>query len=211
MKSFEFYLVNKKHLKDLVFHRQFLSSITEKPFATYKKLKLKAAPPKLYPEDINKQHIGSICACIAKILDFYIVSKRKGFYEKFYYYKNLNSQKPIKRLVLHVNTKYIKILDSKIDLEAFNRLSLETSILESLKKGEHLISMTLPNSFKERIIQNYFLYERNKDYKHMYEGIFNSKFVKSLKSVTPINFSEVFEENDISTEEPIIDVKICLD
>lgn len=45
----------------------------------------------------------------------------------------------------------------------------------------------------------------------MYEGIFNSKFVKSLKSVTPINFSEVFEENNISTEEPIIDVKICLD
>lgn len=68
-----------------------------------------------------------------------------------------------------------------------------------------------PNSFKERIIQNYFLYERNKDYKYMYEGIFNSKFVKSLKSVTSINFSEIFEENDISTEEPIIDVKICLD
>ena len=211
MKYIEFYLVNKKHLKDLVFHRQFLSSITEEPFATYKKLKLKAAPPKLFPEDINKQHIGSICACIAKILDFYIVSKRKGFYEKFYYYKNLSSQKPIKRLTLYVSTKYIKILDSKIDLEAFNRLSLETSTLESLKKGEHLISMTLPNSFKERIIQNYFLYERNKYCKYMYEGIFNSKFVKSLKSVTPINFSEVFEENNISTEEPIIDVKICLD
>lgn len=211
MKSFEFYLVNKKHLKDLVFHRQFLSSITEKPFATYKKLKLKVSPPKLFAEDNNQQYIGSICACIAKILDFYIVSKRKGFYEKFYYYKNLSSQKPIKRLTLYVNTKYIKILDSKIDFEAFNRLSLETSTLESLKKGEHLISMTLPNSFKERIIQNYFLYERNKDYKYMYEGIFNSKFVKSLKSVTSINFSEVFEENDISTEEPIIDVKICLD
>lgn len=211
MKYVEFYLVNKKHLKDLVFHRQFLSSITEKPFATYKKLKLKAAPPKLFPEDINKQHIGSICACIAKILDFYIVSKRKGLYEKFYYYKNLNSQKPIKRLTLYVNTKYIKILDSKIDFEAFNRLSLETSILESLKKGEHLISMTLPNSFKERIIQNYFLYERNKDYKHMYEGIFSSKFVKSLENVTSINFSELFEENNISIEEPIIDIKICLD
>ena len=40
MKYIEFYLVNKKHLKDLVFHRQFLSSITEEPFATYKKLKL---------------------------------------------------------------------------------------------------------------------------------------------------------------------------
>lgn len=211
MKYIEFYLVNKKHLKDLVFHRQFLSSITEEPFATYKKLKLKAAPPKLFSEDINKQHIGSICACIAKILDFYIVSKRKGFYEKFYYYKNLSSQKPVKRLILHVNTKYIKILDSKIDLEAFNKLSLEPLTLESLKKGEHLISMTLPDSYKERIIQNYFLYERNKDCKYMYEGIFNSKFVKSLKSVTPINFSEVFEENNISTEEPIIDVKICLD
>lgn len=209
MKYVEFYLVNKKHLKDLVFHRQFLSSITEKPFATYKKLKLKAAPPKLFPE--NNNQLGSICACIAKILDFYIVSKRKGFYEKFYYYKNLSSQKPIKRLTLYVNTKYIKILDSKIDLEAFNRLSLGTSILESLKEGEHLISITLPNSYKERIIQNYFLYERNKDCKYMYEGIFNSKFVKSLKSVTPINFSEVFEENNISTEEPIIDVKICLD
>lgn len=95
MKSFEFYLVNKKHLKDLVFHRQFLSSITEKPFATYKELKLKAAPPKLFLENNNQQYIGSICACIAKILDFYIVSKRKGFYEKFYYYKNLSSQKPI--------------------------------------------------------------------------------------------------------------------
>lgn len=71
--------------------------------------------------------------------------------------------------------------------------------------------MTLPDSYKERIIQNYFLYERNKNCKYMYEGIFNSKFVKSLKSVTPINFSEVFEENDISTEEPIIYVKICLD
>lgn len=134
MKSFEFYLVNKKHLKDLVFHRQFLSSITEEPFTTYKKLKLKVSPPKLFAEDNNQQYIGSICACIAKILDFYIVSKRKGFYERFYYYKNLNSQKPIKRLILHVNTKYIKILDSKIDLEAFNRLSLETSTLESLKK-----------------------------------------------------------------------------
>lgn len=31
MKYIEFYLVNKKHLKDLVFHRQFLSSITEEP------------------------------------------------------------------------------------------------------------------------------------------------------------------------------------
>lgn len=209
MKSFEFYLVNKKHLKDLVFHRQFISSITEEPFTTYKKLKLKVSPPKLFLENNNQQYIGSIC--IAKILDFYIVSKRKGFYERFYYYKNLNSQKPIKRLTLYVNTKYIKILDSKIDLEAFNRLSLRTSILESLKEGEHLISITLPNSYKERIIQNYFLYERNKNCKYMYEGIFNSKFVKSLKSVTPINFSEVFEENDISTEEPIIDVKICLD
>lgn len=209
MKSFEFYLVNKKHLKDLVFHRQFLSSITEEPFTTYKKLKLKVSPPKLFLENNNQQYIGSIC--IAKILDFYIVSKRKGFYEKFYYYKNLSSQKPVKRLILHVNTKYIKILDSKIDLEAFNKLSLEPLTLESLKKGEHLISMTLPDSYKERIIQNYFLYERNKDCKYMYEGIFNSKFVKSLKSVTPINFSEVFEENNISTEEPIIDVKICLD
>lgn len=209
MKSFEFYLVNKKHLKDLVFHRQFLSSITEEPFTTYKKLKLKVSPPKLFAEDNNQQYIGSICACIAKILDFYIVSKRKGFYERFYYYKNLNSQKPIKRLILHVNTKYIKILDSKIDLEAFNRLSLETSTLESLKKGEHLISMTLPDSYKERIIQNYFLYERGN--KYMYEGIFNSRFIRSLRSVTPINFSEVFEENNISTEEPIIYVKICLD
>ncbi len=209
MKSFEFYLVNKKHLKDLVFHRQFISSITEEPFTTYKKLKLKVSPPKLFLENNNQQYIGSIC--IAKILDFYIVSKRKGFYEKFYYYKNLSSQKPVKRLILHVNTKYIKILDSKIDLEAFNKLSLEPLTLESLKKGEHLISMTLPDSYKERIIQNYFLYERNKDCKYMYEGIFNSKFVKSLKSVTPINFSEVFEENNISTEEPIIDVKICLD
>lgn len=208
MKYIEFYLVNKKHLKDLVFHRQFLSSITEEPFTTYKKLKLKVSPPKLFLENNNQQYIGSIC--IAKILDFYIVSKRKGFYEKFYYYKNLSSQKPVKRLILHVNTKYIKILDSKIDLEAFNKLSLEPLTLESLKKGEHLISMTLPDSYKERIIQNYFLYERNKDCKHMYEGIFNSKFVKSLKSVTPINFSEVFEENNISTEEPIIDVKICL-
>lgn len=209
MKYIEFYLVNKKHLKDLVFHRQFLSSITEEPFTTYKKLKLKVSPPKLFLENNNQQYIGSIC--IAKILDFYIVSKRKGFYEKFYYYKNLSSQKPVKRLILHVNTKYIKILDSKIDLEAFNKLSLEPLTLESLKKGEHLISMTLPDSYKERIIQNYFLYERNKDCKYMYEGIFNSKFVKSLKSVTPINFSEVFEENNISTEEPIIDVKICLD
>lgn len=209
MKYLEFYLVNKKHLKDLVFHRQFLSSITEEPFTTYKKLKLKVSPPKLFLENNNQQYIGSIC--IAKILDFYIVSKRKGFYEKFYYYKNLSSQKPVKRLILHVNTKYIKILDSKIDLEAFNKLSLEPLTLESLKKGEHLISMTLPDSYKERIIQNYFLYERNKDCKYMYEGIFNSKFVKSLKSVTPINFSEVFEENNISTEEPIIDVKICLD
>lgn len=209
MKSFEFYLVNKKHLKDLVFHRQFISSITEEPFTTYKKLKLKVSPPKLFLENNNQQYIGSIC--IAKILDFYIVSKRKGFYEKFYYYKNLSSQKPVKRLILHVNTKYIKILDSKIDLEAFNKLSLEPLTLESLKKGEHLISMTLPDSYKERIIQNYFLYKRNKDCKCMYEGIFNSKFVKSLKSVTPINFSEVFEENNISTEEPIIDVKICLD
>lgn len=209
MKYLEFYLVNKKHLKDLVFHRQFLSSITEEPFTTYKKLKLKVSPPKLFAEDNNQQYIGSICACVAKILDFYIVSKRKGFYEKFYYYKNLNSQKPIKRLVLHVNTKYIKILDSKIDFEAFNRLSLETSTLESLKKGEHLISMTLPNSYKERIIQNYFLYERGN--KYMYEGIFNSRFIRSLRSVTPINFSEVFEENNISTEEPIIEVKICLD
>lgn len=209
MKYLEFYLVNKKHLKDLVFHRQFLSSITEEPFTTYKKLKLKVSPPKLFAEDNNQQYIGSICACIAKILDFYIVSKRKGFYERFYYYKNLNSQKPIKRLILHVNTKYIKILDSKIDLEAFNRLSLETSTLESLKKGEHLISMTLPDSYKERIIQNYFLYERGN--KYMYEGIFNSRFIRSLRSVTPINFSEVFEENNISTEEPIIYVKICLD
>lgn len=209
MKYIEFYLVNKKHLKDLVFHRQFLSSITEEPFTTYKKLKLKVSPPKLFLENNNQQYIGSIC--IAKILDFYIVSKRKGFYEKFYYYKNLSSQKPVKRLILHVNTKYIKILDSKIDLEAFNKLSLGPLTLESLKKGEHLISMTLPDSYKERIIQNYFLYKRNKDCKYMYEGIFNSKFVKSLKSVTPINFSEVFEENNISTEEPIIDVKICLD
>lgn len=128
-----------------------------------------------------------------------------------YYSPCLGECTVVKRLILHVNTKYIKILDSKIDLEAFNKLSLEPLTLESLKKGEHLISMTLPDSYKERIIQNYFLYERNKDCKYMYEGIFNSKFVKSLKSVTPINFSEVFEENNISTEEPIIDVKICLD
>ena len=211
MKSFEFYLVNKKHLKDLVFHRQFLSSITKEPFITYKKLKLKVSPPKLFAEDNNQQYIGSICACIAKILDFYIVSKRKGFYERFYYYKNLNSQKPIKRLILHVNTKYIKILDSKIDLEAFNKLSLEPLTLESLKKGEHLISMTLPDSYKERIIQNYSLYKKSKGHDYMYEGIFNSKFVKSLKRVTSINFSELLEENNISTEEPIIYVKICLD
>lgn len=150
--------MNKKTFKRFsFFHRQFLSSITEEPFLQHiKNLKLKVSPPKLFAEDNNQQYIGSICACIAKILDFYIVSKRKGFYERFYYYKNLNSQKPIKRLVLHVNTKYIKILDSKIDLEAFNKLSLETSTLESLKKGEHLISMTLPDSYKERIIQNYF-------------------------------------------------------
>lgn len=69
--------------------------------------------------------------------------------------------------------------------------------------------MTLPDSYKERIIQNYFLYERGN--KYMYEGIFNSRFIRSLRSVTPINFSEVFEENNISTEEPIIYVKICLD
>lgn len=211
MKSFEFYLVNKKHLDDLIFHKQYLNLVTDQPFETYKKLKLRVGISNLFIEDNLGTYTGSICPNILKILDFYIVSKYRISMEKFYYYKNLKSQKPIKRLVLHVNTKYIKILDSKIDLEAFNRLSLETSILESLKKGEHLISMTLPNSFKERIIQNYFLYERNKDYKHMYEGIFNSKFVKSLKSVTPINFSEVFEENNVSTEEPIIDVKICLD
>lgn len=211
MKSFEFYLVNKKHLKDLIFHRQFLSSITKEPFITYKKLKLKVSPPKLFAENNNQQYIESICACIAKILDFYIVSKRKGFYERFYYYKNLNSQKPIKRLILHVNTKYIKILDSKIDLEAFNKLSLEPLTLESLKKGEHLISMTLPDSYKERIIQNYSLYKKSKGHDYMYEGIFNSKFVKSLKRVTSINFSELLEENNISTEEPIIYVKICLD
>ena len=56
MKYIEFYLVNKKHLKDLVFHRQFLSSITEEPFATYKKLKLKVSPPKLFAEDNNQQY-----------------------------------------------------------------------------------------------------------------------------------------------------------
>jgi hypothetical protein len=71
--------------------------------------------------------------------------------------------------------------------------------------------MTLPDSYKERIIQNYSLYKKSKGHDYMYEGIFNSKFVKSLKRVTSINFSELLEENNISTEEPIIYVKICLD
>lgn len=211
MKYVEFYLVNKKHLKDLVFHKQFLSSTAEKPFATYKKLKLKAGSPKLFIETNHKEWIRNICLCIIKILNFYIVPKRKSYYERFYYYKNLSSCKPIKRLVLHINAKHIKILDSKINFEAFNRLSLETSILESLKEGEHLISMTLPNSYKERIIQNKFIYKKSTGYGYISEGIFSSKFVKSLENVTSINFSELFEENNISIEEPIIDVKICLD
>ena len=76
--------------------------------------------------------------------------------EKFYYYKNLKSQKPIKRLVLHINTKHIEILDSKVDYEAYNKFPVEASILEHLKGGRHLITSVTPNSYRERIIQNYF-------------------------------------------------------
>ena len=210
MKSFEFYLVNKKHLDDLIFHKQYLNHVTDQPFETYKKLKLRVGTSKLFTEDNLGTYTCSICPNILKILDFYIVSKYRISMEKFYYYKNLKSQKPIKRLVLHINAKHIEILDSKIDYEAYNKFPVEASILESLKGGRHLITSSQPNSYRERIIQNYFYCKENKNFK-LFEGIFISRFLKYSKEITPINFSELLEENNISTEEPIIYVKICLD
>ena len=202
MKSFEFYLVNKKHLDDLIFHKQYLNHVTDQPFETYKKLKLRVGISNLFIEDNLGTYTGSICPNILKILDFYIVSKYRISMEKFYYYKNLKSQKPIKRLVLHINTKHIEILDSKIDYEAYDKFPGEASFKESLKRGRHLIT-SLPSSYKERMLQDKSL--------KLSEGIFISKFLKDSKEITPINFSELLEENDISTEEPIIYVKICLD
>lgn len=209
MKSFEFYLVNKKHLDDLIFHKQYLHPTTDQPFETYKKLKLRVGISNLFIEDNLGTYTGSICPNILKILDFYIVSKYRISIEKFYYYKNLKSQKPIKRLVLHINTKHIEILDSKIDYEVYDKFPGEASFKESLKRGRHLIT-SLPSSHKERILQNYLFCKEDKSLK-LSEGIFISKFLKDSKEITPINFSELLEENDISTEEPIIYVKICLD
>ena len=60
------------------------------------------------------------------------------------------------------------------------------------------------------MLQNYLFCKEDKSLK-LSEGIFISKFLKDSKEITPINFSELLEENDISTEEPIIYVKICLD
>ena len=145
-----------------------------------------------------------------KILDFYIVSKYRISIEKFYYYKNLKSQKPIKRLVLHINTKHIEILDSKIDYEAYDKFPGEASFKESLKRGRHLITSCTSLPYRERILQNYLSCKEDGSLK-LYEGIFIPEFLKDSKEITPINFSELLEENDISTEEPIIYVKICLD
>lgn len=210
MKSFEFYLVNKKHLDDLIFHKQYLHPTTDQPFETYKKLKLRVGISNLFTEDNLGTYTCSICPNILKILDFYIVSKYRISMEKFYYYKNLKSQKPIKRLVLHINTKHIEILDSKIDYEAYDKFPGEASIKESLKRGRHLITSCSSFPYRERILQNYLFCKEDKSLK-LYEGIFIPEFLKDSKEITPINFSELLEENDISTEEPIIYVKICLD
>lgn len=210
MKSFEFYLVNKKHLDDLIFHKQYLNHVTDQPFETYKKLKLRVSTSNLFIEDNLGTYTGSICPNILKILDFYIVSKYRLSMEKFYYYKNLKSQKPIKRLVLHINTKHIEILDSKIDYEAYDKSLVEASIKESLKRGRHLITSCTSLPYRERILQNCLSCKEDRSLK-LYEGIFIPEFLKDSKEITPINFSELLEENNISTEEPIIYVKICLD
>lgn len=207
MKSFEFYLVNKKHLDDLIFHKQYLHPTTGQPFETYKKLKLRVGISKLFTVGTYR---CSICPNILKILDFYIVSKYRLSLEKFYYYKNLKSQKPIKRLVLHINTKHIEILDSKIDYEAYDKFLVKASTKESLKRGRHLITSCTSLPYGERILQNYLSCKEDRSFK-LYEGIFIPEFLKDSKEITPINFSELLEENDISTEEPIIYVKICLD
>lgn len=212
MKNIEFYLVNRKHLKDLIFHKQFIQSKTHQPFCTYKNLHLKEYNSiKLNLENKYNRYVYNVCTSLAKILNFYILSKNINYCERIYYYKNLKSNKPIKKLTLHIKTKHIKILDSKIDFEAMDRMLIESSVKESLRGGKHLIVSNLPSSYRENFVQNKLLYKDNLIVCQMFEGIFSSRFTNSLRSITPINFGELLEENNISTEEPIIYVKICLD